>query len=633
MTTTDDPPRGVDLAKVPDFALGSLEVSPSTARVRMGADERRVEPRVMQVLVVLARHAPRTVTRDELIDACWGGRIVSDDAVARVVAQVRALARGPGPPPFTLETIPKVGFRLVREEASAEGASPGVLAPGPRPLGRKRWVLVAGIASAVAVVAGGWGLWRVAGAGDANPAFGQIPRVDVMAFDARRPDPELRRLSEALSESVVRRLSRGGGLRTSERPLQPDSGGGDAEFRLVGALDRQGSDILMDGQLIDRRSGLVLWSAHEHGPAPLGDDHVQTFAGVIAATVQCALEDRRISRAAMSPTALGLYLSTCDAVINGQNPVRAVAVGRRLVAAGPRLAGAHAMLSIANAMNGEREDRAPAEAAADRAAGLAEALAALRIDPRTPKAYLGREMSRGPGAWLARETDLKAALSLDPDLPPPQIRYASLLREVGRLRDGLSLAAATAALDDPRAGDTAHVRLAMMRAASGDLAGADAQIDALGEATDVARFLRWTIAFFWRDPKEALVLLRKPGEGPRDPTTRACAERYLSALVAGGVNRGLPAECAHVEPSWRLRLLAREGDLDAAYASLRPSLSRGQITQLFFVDMKRFRADPRFMPLAKRLGLVDYWRQSGRWPDFCLALDRPYDCEATARAL
>jgi hypothetical protein len=38
---------------------------------------------------------------------------------------------------------------------------------------------------------------------------------------------------------------------------------------------------------------------------------------------------------------------------------------------------------------------------------------------------------------------------------------------------------------------------------------------------------------------------------------------------------------------------------------------------LFRSDMKAVRADPRFIPIVERLGLVDYWRSSGKWPDFC----------------
>src|SRR5436190_13612196 len=99
----------IDLAREADFQLGALRVSPSTGRVSAGGREQRVQPRVMEVLVLLARNAGRTVTRDELIDACWGGRFVSENAVNRVLAQVRALTRLADPPPFVLETLPKLG--------------------------------------------------------------------------------------------------------------------------------------------------------------------------------------------------------------------------------------------------------------------------------------------------------------------------------------------------------------------------------------------------------------------------------------------------------------------------------------------------------------------------------------------
>jgi hypothetical protein len=36
------------------------------------------------------------------------------------------------------------------------------------------------------------------------------------------------------------------------------------------------------------------------------------------------------------------------------------------------------------------------------------------------------------------------------------------------------------------------------------------------------------------------------------------------------------------------------------------------------------------MPLMKKLGLVDYWRTSGHWPDFCSEPGLPYDCKVEA---
>ena len=121
---TEEPSPAIDLAREADFQLGGLTVSPSACSTRGPAGERRVERKVMEVLLALTRRIGATVSRDQLIDACWGGRIVSDDAVNRAIAQVRNLARGFDPPPFVLETIPKVGFRLIPSDGPAAPSVP-----------------------------------------------------------------------------------------------------------------------------------------------------------------------------------------------------------------------------------------------------------------------------------------------------------------------------------------------------------------------------------------------------------------------------------------------------------------------------------------------------------------------------
>jgi hypothetical protein len=54
---------------------------------------------------------------------------------------------------------------------------------------------------------------------------------------------------------------------------------------------------------------------------------------------------------------------------------------------------------------------------------------------------------------------------------------------------------------------------------------------------------------------------------------------------------------------------------------------------LFREPLRNFRRDRRFMLVAKRFGVVDYWRESGHWPDFCSEPDLPYDCKAEAAKL
>lgn len=99
------------LAREPDIALGEVLVRPSAREVVFGDTAISLEPRVMQVLVALARPPHAVVSRDLLIERCWEGRIVGDDAITRCIVALRKLARSCGDA-FEIETLSKVGYRL-----------------------------------------------------------------------------------------------------------------------------------------------------------------------------------------------------------------------------------------------------------------------------------------------------------------------------------------------------------------------------------------------------------------------------------------------------------------------------------------------------------------------------------------
>ena len=67
----------------------------------------------MQALVVLAQADGAVVSRDKLIERCWGGRIVGDDAINNCIGKVRALASLTPLPTFEIETVSRVGYRLI----------------------------------------------------------------------------------------------------------------------------------------------------------------------------------------------------------------------------------------------------------------------------------------------------------------------------------------------------------------------------------------------------------------------------------------------------------------------------------------------------------------------------------------
>ena len=84
-------------------------------------------------------------------------------------------------------------------------------------------------------------------------------------------------------------------------------------------------------------------------------------------------------------------------------------------------------------------------------------------------------------------------------------------------------------------------------------------------------------------------------------------------------------------------MLNNVGRPDAAFEAVAWAAAKG-VTEadpgpLFRPEADGMRRDPRFMPLAEKLGVVDFWRSSGKWPDFCEAPDLPYDCRAAAASL
>jgi DNA-binding winged helix-turn-helix (wHTH) protein/tetratricopeptide (TPR) repeat protein len=144
----------VSLAHAPPFSVGTITVRPATREVQTTNGRVVLEPRVMQVFVALARANGEVVTRDDLIAACWEGRVVSEDAINRVISKLRGLAEGAAAGAFAIETITKVGYRLTATEGSAQ--PPRESSPPAKAGFDRRWLIAGGAATAVA---GGALIW------------------------------------------------------------------------------------------------------------------------------------------------------------------------------------------------------------------------------------------------------------------------------------------------------------------------------------------------------------------------------------------------------------------------------------------------------------------------------------------
>jgi sulfatase modifying factor 1 len=113
----------IDLARERDFRLGRYLVRPSSCELE-AHESISVEPRVMQALVALAQRKGAVVSRDELVQRCWSGRIVGDDAINRCIAKVRKLAGLDAGGSFAVETMARIGYRLTETKHPAEPEIP-----------------------------------------------------------------------------------------------------------------------------------------------------------------------------------------------------------------------------------------------------------------------------------------------------------------------------------------------------------------------------------------------------------------------------------------------------------------------------------------------------------------------------
>lgn len=140
------------LAARQDFTLGGVIVSPSTRTLRGPDGKTDIEPRVMQVLVVLADAAGQVVARETLFQRCWGDVYVGDDSLNRAVGALRRAATAVGGR-FDVQTIPKTGYRLT----VTKGYSGLAANPDQGPLGLTRRQLAGGaVALSAAAGLSGW---------------------------------------------------------------------------------------------------------------------------------------------------------------------------------------------------------------------------------------------------------------------------------------------------------------------------------------------------------------------------------------------------------------------------------------------------------------------------------------------
>src|SRR5262245_52334699 len=97
------------------FAFGDYAVDTDRRELRCGSKLIALEPQVFDLLVYLLNHRNRVVTKDDLLEAIWGGRIVSESTLTSRINAVRKAVGDSGDRQSLIRTISRRGIRFVGE--------------------------------------------------------------------------------------------------------------------------------------------------------------------------------------------------------------------------------------------------------------------------------------------------------------------------------------------------------------------------------------------------------------------------------------------------------------------------------------------------------------------------------------
>jgi pimeloyl-ACP methyl ester carboxylesterase/DNA-binding winged helix-turn-helix (wHTH) protein len=150
------------------FVFDDYVLDVARRELRCGPDLLSVEPQVFDLLVFLIQHRDRVVSKDDLIEGVWGGRIVAESTLTSRINAVRSAIGDSGQQQRLIRTMPRKGIRFVGDvtQATVSDAPTPVSRPSvvrPRPPQEVRFCTAAdGVRIAYAEVGAGSPLLKTA---------------------------------------------------------------------------------------------------------------------------------------------------------------------------------------------------------------------------------------------------------------------------------------------------------------------------------------------------------------------------------------------------------------------------------------------------------------------------------------
>lgn len=670
----------IELAHAKPFRLGGLVVEPALRQVARvdGSQSETVEPRVMQVLVVLAMANGGIVSRDDLVQQCWEGRIVGNDSINRVITRLRKLTEVDGSEACRIETITKVGYRLVGEITLIASQQPSSLAPklstaanvqNHAGLDDRAWsALIADVRSLIANEAPATPIVA------ATPPAAFVPTAPVLAvlpFDNLSGDAEMAYFSDGVSEDILHSVARASGLKVIGKASSFRFRGADKTIRTIvdelgathmldGSVRRAGNRIRVTAQLVDTSTQLALLS--ERYDRALTDIFglQDEIAAAIAAALNAYLVPGR-NPVTLDPEAYDHYLRA-RAVYSQDNSLgeqlRCIALLEHTVARAPDFALAWGLLAMFRGLALPRTS--DDDGAQNRTVARADAMRALTLDADCGPAFMALALLKPAFSDYGEKHGLaERAYALTNGDPTVTVFYAAALVNTGQVRMACNLLDDLAARE-PTAPLFGAIRAWFYRSAASGPVAAQMAADALAAFPDseYAQVITGLIGLYDNDLALANQILdAAPGRlgalrAARDFCTAAAA---LSGNARTAFVRQSLLETQPVTYIVSLGLAAHVGETSLAIDHLCSAIIAGHpiaydrhdegrgvaraniAAALFGLPTEALRRHPRFAEVCVRLGLHDYWRSQASWPDCADDVAPWYDfraeCERMASAI
>jgi len=604
----------------------------------------------MAVLVYLAERPGQVVSADELVDAVWLGRPMGDNPVYKCITQLRAALGDDPKTPTYIATVHTKGYRLIAPvewcdaDGSLVGGAPAVGAAAmPRRWVRRRllaWTVGVFAAGLIAAV-----LFSVRDSFDgpggeaAPPTVAEQPSIAVLPFANLSPGPGQDYFADGLSEELITQLAHLPGLRVIGRTSSFAFKNKNEDLRTIGqtlgvdhvlegSVRKMGNRVRVTAQLIDPADGSHLWaSAYDRSL-----DDIFTIQEDIAKTVASALRisiSARVVRQGGTRNfeAYDAYLAGLAAASEGgaDNVLASIAAFRRAVVIDPgfiaawgALAGAYRQASI----------DVP-ERRADWLENLAQAEnRVLELAPDWPAQGLisaAREASTGNLVQAERLFD--SMKELPPGHGVQNVPHGIFLLNVGRPRDAINLLLHHRRAEPLVLEPSLWLQIAYELA--GDYAQADAEYQrALGFAGDTRAIRTMALMRAMGRRDKETIRQELPAQIAAGPLTRTLNEAMLRHLddppaALTELQRHLD-DPESVNSSVVMMMIcawaAYFGDPELAIRAIGklPPLAGNAFNWVIWrpvnSDTRRL---PEFKELMHQWGLVDYWRTTGKWGDYC----------------